>query len=202
MLFDGFFPVAAREERPRRSRGGLHEFGLPYAADAAITRHLAAFLTRHGIDRVDVLLFNGGAMTPASLRQRVRDQIAAWQPAAGAPEELSSRTPELAVAQGAAHYGLVRRGLGARIGGGTPRSFYVGVAGTRRPHRSRGLPGPARPGGGIVGDPAPRLPADHQPPGQLQAVRLHHPGRPARRGGTARPASPPPSPAAPTTPWI
>ena len=130
VLFDGFFPAAAREERPRRSRGGLHEFGLPYAADAAITRHLAAFLTRHGIDRVDVLLFNGGAMAPASLRQRVRDQIAAWQPDAGAPEELSSRTPELAVAQGAAHYGLVRRGLGARIGGGTPRSFYVGVAGT------------------------------------------------------------------------
>ena len=77
-----------------------------------------------------MLLFNGGAMTPASLRQRVRDQIAAWQPDAGAPEELSSRTPELAVAQGAAHYGLVRRGLGARIGGGTPRSFYVGVAGS------------------------------------------------------------------------
>ena len=65
-------------------------------------------------------------MTPAPLRQRVLDQIAAWQPGAGAPEELSSRTPELAVAQGAAHYGLVRRGLGARIGGGTPRSFYVG----------------------------------------------------------------------------
>ncbi len=130
VLFDGFFPAAAREERPRRSRGGLHEFGLPYAADAAITRHLAAFLTRHGIDRVDVLLFNGGAMAPASLRQRVLDQIAAWQPEAGAPEELSSRTPELAVAQGAAHYGLVRRGLGARIGGGTPRSFYVGVAGS------------------------------------------------------------------------
>jgi hypothetical protein len=38
-----------------------------------------------------------------------------------------SRAPELAVAEGAAHYGLVRRGFGRRIGGGTPRAFYVGV---------------------------------------------------------------------------
>jgi molecular chaperone DnaK (HSP70) len=128
ILFDGFFPDAARDERPRRSRGGLQEFGLPYAADAAITRHLAAFLTRHGVGRVDVVLFNGGAMTPAPLRQRVIDQIARWQPDVGPPEELSARTPELAVAQGAAHYGLGRRGLGARIGGGTARTFYVGVA--------------------------------------------------------------------------
>ena len=93
VLFDGFFPAAAREERPRRSRGGLQEFGLPYAADAAITRHLAAFLTRHGIERVDVVLFNGGAMTPASLRQRVLDQIAAWQPGAGPPGSCPAARP-------------------------------------------------------------------------------------------------------------
>ena len=128
ILFDGFFPDCARDGRPRRSRGGLQEFGLPYAADAAITRHLAAFLARHGVDQVDVVLFNGGAMTPPSLRRRIIEQIGKWQPQAGPPEELSSRTPELAVAQGAGHYGLVRRGLGARIGGGTARTFYVGVA--------------------------------------------------------------------------
>ena len=130
ILVAGFFPEAARGERPRRVRGGLQEFGLPYAADPAITRHLAAFLGRNGIERVDVVLFNGGTMAPAPLRQRVIDQIGRWQPESGPPEELSSRTPELAVAQGAAHYGLSRRGLGARIAGGTARAFYVGVGKT------------------------------------------------------------------------
>jgi molecular chaperone DnaK (HSP70) len=127
IFFDGFFPLVTKDELPRRSRGGLQEFGLPYSADPAITRHLAAFLTRHGVLRVDAVLFNGGAMTPAALRRRVLDQIERWQPEAGAPRELAGRAPELAVAQGAAHYGLVRRGLGTRIGGGTPRAFYVGV---------------------------------------------------------------------------
>jgi hypothetical protein len=127
VLMEGFFPVCERHDHPRRSRGGLHEFGLPYAADAAITRHLALFLTRHGADRIDAVLFNGGAMTPAALRRRVLAQLERWQPEAGAPRELLSGAPELAVAQGAAHYGLVRRGLGRRIGGGTPRAFYVGV---------------------------------------------------------------------------
>ena len=31
------------------------------------------------------------------------------------------------MAQGAAYYGVVRRGGGIRIGGGTARSFYVGI---------------------------------------------------------------------------
>src|SRR5260370_7308584 len=64
-------------------------------------------------------------MTPASLRARVIDQLAAWQ--GTPPRELPAATPELAVAQGAAYYGLVRRGLATRIKGGTPRAFYIGV---------------------------------------------------------------------------
>jgi hypothetical protein len=72
-------------------------------------------------------LFNGGAMTPQALRVRMLNQIASWQPDRGVPRELSIAAPELAVAEGAAVYGLVRRGLGVRIGGGTARSFYVGV---------------------------------------------------------------------------
>jgi molecular chaperone DnaK (HSP70) len=129
VLLDGFFPVVEATASPNRGRGGLHEFGLPYAPDPAITRHLAAFLARHprgdggGIDAV---LFNGGAMTPSALRRRVLDQVQAWQ---GAPaRELVSATPELAVARGAAYYGLVRRGHAAPIRGGTARTFYVGAA--------------------------------------------------------------------------
>ena len=124
-ILGGFFPQVERDAQPQRQRSGLQEFGLPYAADPAVPRHLAAFLARHPGDRIDAVLFNGGAMTPAALRQRILDQIGAWQE--GAPRELSNQRPELAVAQGAAYYGLVRRGLGARIRGGTARSFYVGV---------------------------------------------------------------------------
>ena len=128
ILLDGFFPPAERGAGLQRARGGLQELGgLPYAADPAVTRHLAGFLARHEVGRVDAVLFNGGAMTPAALRQRVIDQIAAWQEGS-APRELANQAPELAVAQGAAYYGLVRRGLGARIRGGTARAFYVGAA--------------------------------------------------------------------------
>jgi molecular chaperone DnaK (HSP70) len=128
VLFDGFFPVVARDAQLARGRGGLQEFGLPYASDPAVTRHLAVFLQRHGGARdipISAILFNGGAMTPRALRARVIDQIAAWQ--GTAPRELPAAMPELAVAQGAAYYGLVRRGLAIRIKGGTPRAFYIGV---------------------------------------------------------------------------
>jgi molecular chaperone DnaK (HSP70) len=125
VLFDGFFPVVAADAQLARGRGGLQEFGLPYASDPAVTRHLAVFLQRHGGARISAILFNGGAMTPRALRARVIEQIAAWQD--GAPRELPAAMPELAVAQGAAYYGLVRRGLAIRIKGGTPRAFYIGV---------------------------------------------------------------------------
>jgi hypothetical protein len=46
-LVDGFFPVVDANVRPaQRPRAGLTQMGLPYAFDAAITKHLAAFLTR------------------------------------------------------------------------------------------------------------------------------------------------------------
>jgi molecular chaperone DnaK (HSP70) len=125
ILYDGFFPLVERDAQLARARGGLQEFGLPYAADPAVTRHLATFLQRHGATQVDAVLFNGGAMTPESLRARVLDQIGRWQDKR--PRELPAAMPEMAVAQGAAYYGLVRRGLAVRIKGGTPRAFYIGV---------------------------------------------------------------------------
>ncbi|MBL0219728.1 MAG: hsp70 family protein [Myxococcales bacterium] len=132
VLFEGFFPLVGKDAPLARGRGGLQEFGLPYAADPAVTRHLATFLNRHEAQHVHAVLFNGGAMTPTSLRARVLEQIGAWQD--GAPRELPSQMPEMAVAQGAAYYGLVRRGLATRIKGGTPRAYYVGVdaSGSRR----------------------------------------------------------------------
>lgn len=133
VLFDGFFPLVAADAPLLRGRSGLQEFGLPYAADPAVTRHLAAFLARHNAEHVHYVLFNGGAMTPASLRQRVLDQIGQWQ--GTPPKQLRAAMPELAVAQGAAYYGLVRRGLAMRIKGGTPRAFYIGIEAHGRPRR-------------------------------------------------------------------
>jgi molecular chaperone DnaK (HSP70) len=132
VLFDGFFPLVDKDAQLLRGRSGLQEFGLPYATDPAVTRHLATFLQRQQADRIDAVLFNGGAMTPDSLRARVLEQIAQWQ--GTPPRELPAQMPEMAVAQGAAYYGLVRRGLATRIKGGTPRAFYIGVdaSGARR----------------------------------------------------------------------
>ncbi|HUS32834.1 MAG TPA: Hsp70 family protein [Kofleriaceae bacterium] len=132
ILFDGFFPFVAKDAQLSRGRSGLQEFGLPYASDPAVTRHLAVFLQRHNATQIDAVLFNGGAMTPQTLRDRVLKQIGDWQ--GSPPRELEAQMPEMAVAQGAAYYGLVRRGLATRIKGGTPRAFYIGVdaTGSRR----------------------------------------------------------------------
>jgi hypothetical protein len=125
ILDEGFFPRVVSSALPQGKASGLQEFGLPYAADPAITKHLAHFLARHHVDHVDAVLFNGGAMTPAPLRARVLDQLEAFSNTR--PKELANQGPEMAVAKGAAYYGMVRRGLGSRIRGGTPRTFYVGV---------------------------------------------------------------------------
>lgn len=142
LVLDGFLPtvpLSAPLETPRRT--GLAELGLPYVQDPAITRHLAAFWRRfepllqeesgRQVIYPDFLLFNGGALAPDSVRHRLRSLVQAWfQPAAGdewAPVELPNPRPDLAVAVGAAYYGLVRLGEGVRIGSGSPRAYYVGV---------------------------------------------------------------------------
>ena len=152
VVIDGFFPrVGGGEEPGRGARAGLQEFGLPFVADPAITRHLGAFLRRHRTDaigegqaelmaadrpaRPDAILFNGGALTPAIVRDRVVEVVTDWfkdDPGpAYAPRVLANASLDLAVAYGAAYYGVVRRGGGIRIGGGTARSFYVGFESDR-----------------------------------------------------------------------
>jgi molecular chaperone DnaK (HSP70) len=130
LLLDGFFPKVAASEAPAKAAraAGLAELGLPYAADPAITRHAAAFLQRHaqtaGRQRVDAVLYNGGALAPALLADRLTSVISSWH---GPVKRLRNDAPDLAVARGAATYALVRRGLGLRIGGGSPRTYYAGV---------------------------------------------------------------------------
>jgi molecular chaperone DnaK (HSP70) len=135
LLLDGFFPRATALDAPVRSArtAGLAELGLPYAQDPAITRHIAAFLRRHAKTvhgaSIDAVLYNGGALAPSLLEDRLTDALGAFREGAPRPlVRLHNDAPDLAVARGAATYGLVRRGLGLRVGGGSPRTYYVGVA--------------------------------------------------------------------------
>jgi molecular chaperone DnaK (HSP70) len=134
VLIDGFLPACAPNDLPARGRRvGLTEIGLPYAADPAITRHLARFLSQQagslhtGGSTIlpSAVLFNGGVFKAAELRRRVLEILSGW--AGRAIPELDSSDLDLAVAHGAAYYGQVRRGRGVRIRGGVPRSYYVGL---------------------------------------------------------------------------
>ncbi|HYQ15084.1 MAG TPA: Hsp70 family protein, partial [Polyangiaceae bacterium] len=133
-LLEGFFPRVAASELPRaRPRGGLTQVGLPYASDPAITKHLAAFLARHSFGPEGrpptAILFNGGVLKADVLRQRVLDTLNGWLSERGAApvRVLPGEDLDLAVARGAAYYGLVRHGRGLRIRGGSARAYYVGI---------------------------------------------------------------------------
>ncbi|MCG3721291.1 Hsp70 family protein [Vibrio cincinnatiensis] len=50
ILVDGFFPTVTIDQHPQqRNRGALTQMGLPYAQDAGITRHIAAFLSKQAM---------------------------------------------------------------------------------------------------------------------------------------------------------
>jgi hypothetical protein len=126
LVLDGFFPVVDRGARPQKRRmAGLKELGLPYAHDPAVTRHLADFLARNN-RAPSAALFNGGVMKGELLRARVAEMVGGWQDKAPVAA-LAGTDLDLAVAHGAAYYGLVRSGRGIRIRGGTGRSYYIGI---------------------------------------------------------------------------
>ena len=146
VLVEGFMPRVAASDRPVvRTRTGLRTTGLPYAQDAAITRHLAAFLAKQQGAAADIkdvnlpehasflhptaVLFNGGVLKAQTLADRLMEVLNSWLAAEQAPEArlLPGVDLDLAVARGAAYYGYVRKGKGVRIKGGTAASYYVGV---------------------------------------------------------------------------
>jgi len=152
VLVDGFFPECPRDAEPSKAAGaGLQELGLPYVADAGITRHLSQFLQRQSealasreapaagkkkkgaseaIGLPAAVLFNGGVFKADVLRNRFLGVLGSWAKGAKTDpaRELSGADLDLAVARGAAYYGLVKRGKGVRIRGGTARAYYIGVA--------------------------------------------------------------------------
>ena len=174
LIVDGFFPACASDEQPRRAaRVALQELGLPYAQDAAITRHLAAFLGKHAaagftalgadrsyerqrgedgpgarndaseienpeskignldgappLPRPDAILLNGGVFNAPRLAHRLVEVVSSWWPDAPRIALLEHDSLDLAVARGAAAYGLAKRGLGRRIGGGAAQALYIGL---------------------------------------------------------------------------
>ena len=148
VLIDGFFPRVASSDLPARQRRvGFQELGLPYAADPAVTRHLARFLSEQvrnspesagirrgpsGLACPTHVLFNGGVMKAAVLRERVVEVLNGWLGqegfnALGAEQILEAPDLEHAVARGAAYYGKARRGHGVRIRSGASRTYYIGI---------------------------------------------------------------------------
>ena len=136
-LLDGFFPLIDRTDYPgERPRVGMREMGLPYERDPAVTRHLVRFLGRQAESasgqggeeplHPSAVLFNGGVMKPDPVRRRVLE-VLTRRHTSGAPVELPASDLDLAVARGAAYYGLARQGRGVRIRGGAARSYYIGI---------------------------------------------------------------------------
>jgi hypothetical protein len=148
ILVEGFFPKVGSNEMPARQRRiGFQELGLPYAADAAVTKHLARFLSQQvqnspeagtirrgksGLACPTHVLFNGGVMKADLLRGRLVEVLNSWLTeerfeALGPQNILDAPDLEHAVARGAACYGRARRGQGVRIRSGASRTYYVGI---------------------------------------------------------------------------
>ena len=148
VVLDGFFARTSIGDVPRETRaGGLQEFGLPYAFDPVVSKHIARFLgrslqnvkaseklaalvgARSGTEALipTAVLFNGGVFKAAAIRARVLDLLASWNRGQRV-RELQGFEPDLAVALGAAIYGRHRAtGRGIRIKAGAARSYYIGL---------------------------------------------------------------------------
>ncbi len=142
ILLEGFFPEVELTDQVQTGESGFQDFGLPYAADPAITRHLAEFLSKHrrtGIlegavefdERPEFILFNGGVMSAPAIQDRIVKLVKRWfaegSDDAWAPQVLESSRLDLAVSHGAAYYAGVRRGNGIRITANLGRSYYMQV---------------------------------------------------------------------------
>jgi molecular chaperone DnaK (HSP70) len=138
-VLEGFFPLTPLDALPERKRSAVVEFGLPYAPDPAISKHIAAFLQQHrqamreavgGAEEPpmpDAVLLNGGLFRSPAIVRRVLELLASWR-GGKPPKHLRNDRPDLAVAHGAVAYGLARRGLSVKkIGGGSARAYFLVV---------------------------------------------------------------------------
>ncbi len=136
IALDGFLPLSSLQDVPDRKRSGVVEFGLPYAAEPAISKHIAAFLQLHAqaakqaltVDGIvpDALLLNGGVFRSQTMVQRVLALLANWRDGQK-PLLLDNRHPELSVAYGAVSYAMARQDKKLKIGGGAARSYFLQI---------------------------------------------------------------------------
>ena len=140
VILEGFFPLVSPEESlSLKPRQGMTEFGLPYAQDPAITRHLIRFLEQHREDlketlnrdsiEPDLIMFNGAALKPAILQDRIGAAISTrfHNTENSPPRVLENPDLDIAVALGASYYGRVRKGFGVQVDSGSARGYYLGV---------------------------------------------------------------------------
>ena len=157
ILCEGFFPLCEKTDLPALThQTALQDIGLEYETETAITKHLAAFLTKsasaiasspklsetlkslerniskdleEGFIKPSALLFNGGVFKGTPLRERVLKTLEHW--GCSSLKELPGYELDLAVSRGASYYGKTKKsGKGIRIQAGTARSYYLGVEST------------------------------------------------------------------------
>jgi molecular chaperone DnaK (HSP70) len=150
IALEGFLPLTDSSELPKQQQAmGLKEVGLEYAADPALSRHLAQFLHKslknvksdpklsqqlaHNFDleslkflKPTAILFNGGVFNARALQERTLELLNRWTDTQ--LKVLKGNHLDLAVARGAAYYSqLLQDGEGLRIKAGTARSYYLGL---------------------------------------------------------------------------
>ncbi len=141
VLMNRFFtPVEPGKAYPAEQGQEMGEGGLLYEKDTAITRHLIHFLEKHRQDIrafsqrndpvPDYILFNGGTLKPGMIQERIREVICEYYGCeqGQGPSILENNLPYLAVGIGASYYGLVKQGMGVRVGSGSPRGYYIKVS--------------------------------------------------------------------------
>jgi hypothetical protein len=120
LLVDGYFPLTVASELPaQRKSVGLQEYGLDYATEPAVSKHLARFLRRslenvksderlaalighpEHLERATLLrptavLFNGGVFEAAIFRRRIVELLQSWFEPAAELKELKSAGLDIA----------------------------------------------------------------------------------------------------------
>ncbi|PSW06050.1 Hsp70 family protein [Photobacterium lipolyticum] len=154
IALDGFFPLTEFTDQPSHRQAAVVEFGLPYAADPAISKHLAQFIDLHAsvcrealadhealttsdselIEDQPIIpsavLLNGGVFNSPLLSERVLNIFSNWR--GDSVTELHNPHPDLAVAYGAVAYAKARHGAQLKIGGGSARSFFLMLEGKKK----------------------------------------------------------------------
>ncbi|GMM87350.1 Hsp70 family protein [Vibrio fortis] len=141
IALEGFFPLSDFNEVPDKRRSAVVEFGLPYVADPAVSKHIAEFLTQHqqvskaALENSSIehdestpaipvaILLNGGVFNSDLVTDRITQLMSGWK--GSDITVLDNPHPDWSVALGAVAFGKARRGAQLKIGGGAARSYFL-----------------------------------------------------------------------------